>query len=167
MENFKSQDFYIVLPSTSSDSTYSNNATSNFRTKLPETISLQGSWEVALTSISFNNKVNQFTSAKEKHMTFTLKPIIGRVHNVISETQNDTSTPLIRDSGRPSVILPETDEADKLQGRFQQLATASNSRIAENSESSQSSPPNEIQPEKPPKDIFQHKTADGVLLKVN
>lgn len=45
--------FYITLPSDSSTKYFPNNTTSKFRTYLPEVVKLTGSYEVALTEISY------------------------------------------------------------------------------------------------------------------
>ena len=47
------EDFYITLPSNSSISYYPDNTLANFRTKLPQPIHLDVSYEVALTEIHF------------------------------------------------------------------------------------------------------------------
>jgi hypothetical protein len=45
--------FYLALPSSASYSTFPDNTTTSYRVKLPQTIDLNGSWEVGLYSISY------------------------------------------------------------------------------------------------------------------
>ena len=56
--------FYMILPS--NVSSYSNNKISNFKTKLPKWVILNGSWEVALTEIGIPK--TWYTLKKDSHI---------------------------------------------------------------------------------------------------
>ena len=47
--------FYLTLPSNASLSEFPNNKTTSSRVKLPQSIDLEGVWEVGLYSISYQN----------------------------------------------------------------------------------------------------------------
>ena len=46
-------EFYVTLPSNSSMQYFPDNKTSNFVTKLPRTLQLDGEWEVGLAEIVY------------------------------------------------------------------------------------------------------------------
>ena len=46
-------EFYVMLPSNSSMQYFPDNETSNFVTKLPRTLQLDGEWEVGLAEIDY------------------------------------------------------------------------------------------------------------------
>ena len=46
-------EFYVTLPSNNSVQYFSNTKTSNFQTKLPKTLQLDGEWEVGLAKIDY------------------------------------------------------------------------------------------------------------------
>ena len=47
--------FYLTLPSNASLDVFPDNKTTSYRVKLPQTIDLEGNWEVGLYSISYPN----------------------------------------------------------------------------------------------------------------
>ena len=47
--------FYLTLPSNASLNEFPNNKTTSYRVKLPQSIDLEGVWEVGLYSISYPN----------------------------------------------------------------------------------------------------------------
>ena len=47
--------FYLTLPSNASSDVFPDNKTTSYRMKLPQTIDLEGNWEVGLYSISYPN----------------------------------------------------------------------------------------------------------------
>ena len=47
--------FYLTLPSNASLNEFPNNKTTSYRVKLPQSIDLEGVWEVGLNSISYPN----------------------------------------------------------------------------------------------------------------
>ena len=47
--------FYLTLPSNTSLDVFPDNKTTSYRVKLPQTIDLEGNWEVGLYSISYPN----------------------------------------------------------------------------------------------------------------
>ncbi len=51
--NIEPHNFYITLPSDTSSDTFPNNTPSEYTTKLPHHIELNGEWEVALHTISY------------------------------------------------------------------------------------------------------------------
>ena len=47
--------FYLTLPSSASLDVFPDNKTTSYRVKIPQTIDLEGNWEVGLYSISYPN----------------------------------------------------------------------------------------------------------------
>ena len=47
--------FYLTVPSNASSDVFPDNKTTSYRVKLPQTIDLEGNWEVGLYSISYPN----------------------------------------------------------------------------------------------------------------
>ena len=47
--------FYLTLPSNASSDVFPDNKTTSYRVKFPQTIDLEGNWEVGLYSISYPN----------------------------------------------------------------------------------------------------------------
>ncbi len=47
--------FYLTLPSNASLDVYPNNKTTDYRVSLPQSIELEGNWEVGLYSVSYPN----------------------------------------------------------------------------------------------------------------
>ena len=45
--------FYLMLPSNASLDVYPNNKTTDYRVSLPQSIELEGNWEVGLYSVSY------------------------------------------------------------------------------------------------------------------
>ena len=45
--------FYVALPSNASLAVFPNNTATSYRVKLPQTIDLDGNWEVGLYSITY------------------------------------------------------------------------------------------------------------------
>ena len=60
--------FYLTLPSNSSLAIFPDNKTTSYRVKLPQTIDLEGNWEVGLYSVSYPN-------------TCTMVHVTGRVRH--------------------------------------------------------------------------------------
>ena len=53
--NMSGTHFYLTLPSNASSDVFPDNKTTSYRVKLPQTIDLEGNWEVGLYSISYPN----------------------------------------------------------------------------------------------------------------
>ncbi len=67
------QEFYITLPSNSSEEFYPNNTISEFRTKLPQALALPENWEVGLCELIF--PANWYNVVKGGNsVTFRRKP---------------------------------------------------------------------------------------------
>ena len=47
--------FYLALPSNASSDVHPDNKIGSYRVKLPQTIDLEGNWEVGLYSITYSN----------------------------------------------------------------------------------------------------------------
>jgi len=71
------QQFYVTLPSNSSLATFSDNTPGHFQAKLPRSLHLKGSWEVALSSILFTHSFYNVTD-KGNLIIYT----DGNPHNV-------------------------------------------------------------------------------------
>ena len=53
--NMSGTHFYLTLPSNASSDVYPDNKIGSYRVKLPQTIDLEGNWEVGLHSITYPN----------------------------------------------------------------------------------------------------------------
>ena len=60
--------FYLTLPSNSSMGVFPNNKTAGYRVKLPQTVNLEGSWEVGLYSVSYPNTWCTFQKSSDSHL---------------------------------------------------------------------------------------------------
>lgn len=67
--------FYVTLPSDSSMSYFPGNTTSKFRTYLPESVKLQGPYEVALAEISYPHTWNNMSQSYILSLYSAAKPI--------------------------------------------------------------------------------------------
>lgn len=163
MEPYKNDDFYMILPSSGSDNTYPDSTSSNFRTKLPETISFNKPWEVALSSLTFSNKINQFTSDRDKEIVLRLKPIIGRVKSEEEESNHIDELEIAPDeedntSTAPQESVEDDSSADEM---HQPITPVKTSRTTRNADSSTETETNSsVIPSSAP-------GADGVSSKVS
>ena len=62
--------FYLTLPSNASTDIFPNNKTTSYRTKLPETIDLEGEWEVSVYSIIYPNTWYTLDNKREERHLF-------------------------------------------------------------------------------------------------
>lgn len=138
MDFYKQSDFYVILPSASSDSTDLIKSSGNFRTKLPETISFNKPWEVALSSLTFSNTSHQFPLIKDRLIRFNLKNIIGVIVSEILETvpENDSvqNDGIIRERGIPPVpshIIEEQRQDDLKAKKRVRKPVVANTRSSE------------------------------------
>jgi len=72
--------FYLVLPSSSSQGHFPGNKPSHYHTKLPQNINLDGSWEVGLAEIQFQNT---FDNLMSRHLWLTMS--IKKVGSYLSQ----------------------------------------------------------------------------------
>ena len=64
------QYFYLTLPSNSSMGVFPNNKT-GYRVKLPQTVNLEGSWEVCLYSVSYLNTWYTLQKSTDSHLFYS------------------------------------------------------------------------------------------------
>ena len=62
--------FYLTLPSNASLNEFPNNKTTSYRVKLPQSIDLEGVWEVGLYSISYPNTWYTLQNGVDKHFYY-------------------------------------------------------------------------------------------------
>lgn len=65
------ENFYLTLPSNSSTSYFPNNKTTNFSTKLPKPIKLEGEWSVGV--VEFQYPCTMFTVQESQNMMYLTK----------------------------------------------------------------------------------------------
>ena len=62
--------FYLTLPSNSSLGVFPDNKTTSYRVKLPQTIDLEGNWEVGLYSVSYPNTWYTLQDGSDTHIFY-------------------------------------------------------------------------------------------------
>ena len=62
--------FYLTLPSNASLNEFPNNKTTSYRVKLPQSIDLEGVWEVGLYSISYPNTWYTLQKGVDRHLFY-------------------------------------------------------------------------------------------------
>ena len=62
--------FYLTLPSNASLNEFPNNKMTSYRVKLPQSIDLEGVWEVGLYSISYPNTWYTLQKGVDTHTSF-------------------------------------------------------------------------------------------------
>ena len=62
--------FYLTLPSNASLNEFPNNKTTSYRVKLPQSIDLEGVWEVGLYSISYPNTWYTLQKGVDTHLFY-------------------------------------------------------------------------------------------------
>ena len=70
----QSQDFTINLVSNASMATFPNNTLAQFTTLLPQQLSLSGSWEVAVSEISWPSAIQNITCGEFKYQLRPAQP---------------------------------------------------------------------------------------------
>ena len=71
--------FYLTLPSNSSFDHFSNNTLSDYTTKLPQEINLEGSWEVGIAEISYPHTWYNVSEEGEYWLQYEYKHRVVRV----------------------------------------------------------------------------------------
>jgi len=74
----RSKGFYLTLPSNSSLDIFPSNTVANFKVRLPETVSLEGDWEVALVEIQYTHTWNTIRHGVKQ--TIRYGPVEGPRH---------------------------------------------------------------------------------------
>ena len=68
--NMSGTHFYLTLPSNSSLGVFPDNKTTSYRAKLPQTIDLEGNWEVGLYSVSYPNSWYTLQDGSDTHIFY-------------------------------------------------------------------------------------------------
>lgn len=83
----RSKGFFLTLPSNSSSATFPLNTVVNFTVQLPETLSLEGDWEVALAECyilipgaPYERVFNKLLSTIQGQVPLTLDLLAGSGH---------------------------------------------------------------------------------------
>lgn len=83
----KGENFYLTLPSNSSATYFPNNKTTNFSTKLPRALKLEGEWLVGI--VEFQYPCTMFTVQDNNNIMYISKQI--EVHTPIASNKTELS----------------------------------------------------------------------------
>lgn len=92
----RSKGFFLTLPSNSSLDTFPLNTVANFKVQLPETISLEGDWEVALVEMLYTRTWSTIRGGVQQ--TFICDPGTGGSETGLIDSGHDSVPDLVKAS---------------------------------------------------------------------
>ena len=90
----RSKGFFLTLPSNSCLSTFPSNTVANFKVKLPESISLEGDWEVALVEMLYSHTWSTIREGNQQ--TFIYDAGTGYTTGLINSGHYNTVVDVVR-----------------------------------------------------------------------